>query len=121
MAPRPIEVAEALRNKVIVAPAKWQDDAGVEWFTKHFMPRYPSTPRHPAWPSGHAVHGGVISTMLLALFEDGNPDVRAEAEKIELWLGFGRVVGGIHWLVDIEAGIEIGRQAADAYIKIHQL
>jgi membrane-associated phospholipid phosphatase len=104
MAPRPIEVATAIREGRLTIPANWINDPDVDWFANHFLPSYIKTPKHPSWPSGHAAHGAAISKSLIATFEKDNELVAKEALSIKVWLGCGRILGGIHWPIDIQAG-----------------
>jgi membrane-associated phospholipid phosphatase len=65
-------------------------------------------PNHPSYPSAHACITGAIMSVLIDAF----PSERERLEGIITINGLSRVYAGIHYRFDIEAGDEIGRQAA---------
>jgi membrane-associated phospholipid phosphatase len=65
-------------------------------------------PNHPSYPSAHACITGAIMSVLIDAF----PSERERLEGILTINGLSRVYAGIHYRFDIEAGDQIGRQAA---------
>jgi membrane-associated phospholipid phosphatase len=65
-------------------------------------------PNHPSYPSGHSCLTSGIMNVLIDAF----PSERPYLEEIITVAGVSRVYAGIHYRFDIEAGREIGRQAA---------
>ncbi len=68
----------------------------------------PGTPRHPAYPSGHATYAGAASEMLSFFF----PDYTAEFDKLADNTGMGRLWAGVHWRSDHVQGMKLGRCVA---------
>lgn len=64
-------------------------------------------PNHPSYPSAHACITDAFLTVLGAAF----PSQLAEFEAISAESGMSRVLAGIHYRFDVEAGTEIGRAA----------
>lgn len=77
-------------------------------------------PGHASYPSGHAVIGGAVCTVLLAHFEDmpmqasdGSPSTtHAEIRKLGWDFGDAREILGIHYRSDIREGLLLGQRAA---------
>jgi hypothetical protein len=93
-------------------------------------------PGHSSWPSGHAVIGGAVATLLKAWFADGDwttltglppqesrdgviltpipgaSTVHQELNKLAWCYGQGRVFGGIHFRSDCTAGLALGEAVA---------
>ena len=65
-------------------------------------------PNHPSYPSGHSCITGAVMSVLMDVF----PSERDRLQAIMEEAGVSRVIGGIHYRFDIEAGQEIGRRAA---------
>ena len=70
-------------------------------------------PNHPSYPSAHACITGAIMSVLMDAF----PSERARLEGIITIAGLSRVYAGIHYMFDIAAGNEIGREAAALALK----
>jgi hypothetical protein len=100
-------------------------DAAVScWYTKSFyyVPR-PSQmdnsiktltglPNFPAYTSGHSTFSGAASTVLSYLFPDGASSFQAQADEASK----SRLYGGIHYKMDCEGGLKIGKMLGDKAI-----
>jgi membrane-associated phospholipid phosphatase len=62
----------------------------------------------PAYPSGHAVRGIVWASVLSQIFPERRDQLMALGRRI----GDDRVIAGIHWPSDIEAGQKLGAAIA---------
>jgi membrane-associated phospholipid phosphatase len=77
-------------------------------------------PCHPAYPSGHAVIGGAVATVLLATFadrpmaaSDQSPSTtHVELRKLAWNYGDARIILGIHYYSDVDEGLALGERAA---------
>jgi membrane-associated phospholipid phosphatase len=77
-------------------------------------------PCHPSYPSGHAVIGGAVCTVLLATFanrpmaaSDQLPSsTHEELRKLARNFGETRIILGIHYESDVTEGIALGERAA---------
>ena len=67
---------------------------------------YLDTPFFPAYVSGHATYSGAVGEVMAYLFPNDARLFRDKAEEA----AWSRVLGGIHWPVDGEEGLEIGRK-----------
>jgi hypothetical protein len=81
---------------LVVRP--WQADPNIAGLVGY--------PNHPSYPSGHSCFSGASAEILSYFFP---------AERESLWqladeASLSRFYGGIHYLFDLEAGKEIGRQ-----------
>ena len=71
------------------------------------------TPLFPAYPSGTSGYSGAAGEMLSYLFP----------ENEELWqkrsreAGMSRLWGGVHWKIDVEAGLGVGRNVARGVVE----
>lgn len=96
-------------------------DAGVTcWETKyHYLVSRPSQldptittpvglPNFPAYTSAHAAFSGAASALLSGLFPGETASLTASAEEAS----FSRVLGGIHYRFDGDAGLTQGRAVA---------
>jgi hypothetical protein len=78
------------------------------------------SPCHPAYPSGHAVIGGAVATVLLAAFaarpmaaSDQSPSTtHEELRKLARNFGEARITLGIHYQSDVDEGLALGERAA---------
>lgn len=68
-----------------------------------------AAPPHPSYPSAHACLSGGAGAMLVRLF----PSDREQIEALMREAGESRLWARIHYRVDIEAGNEVGRRAAE--------
>ena len=64
------------------------------------------TPSFPSYVSGHASASGAAEVVLARFFPDSVDWLRAQAEEAAL----SRLLGGIHYRSDNEAGLELGRE-----------
>jgi hypothetical protein len=65
-------------------------------------------PNHPSYPSNHACTGSATGRVLDGLFPDEGGRYFALAQEVAM----SRLFGGIHYRIDIDAGLEIGRKVA---------
>ncbi len=63
------------------------------------------TPAFPSYPSGHATASGAAEVVLAAFFPKKAEWLRGQAEEAAA----SRLLGGIHFRSDNEAGLELGR------------
>lgn len=64
-----------------------------------------ATPFFPAYPSGHATYSGAAAEVLEHLFPEARSSWRARAREA----ADSRIYGGIHYPMDGEAGLRMGR------------
>jgi hypothetical protein len=97
-------------------------DAAVScWYTKsyYYVPR-PSQmdnsiktltglPNFPAYTSGHSTFSSAASTVLSYLFPEGASTFQAQADEASK----SRLYGGIHYKMDCEGGLKIGKAVGD--------
>lgn len=69
-------------------------------------------PNSPSYPSEHAVVAGAASTILAYLFPDRADVFAAAAEEA----ANSRLLAGVHYPSDVEAGLELGRAVAEQVI-----
>ncbi|WP_136659087.1 phosphatase PAP2 family protein [Nitratireductor sp. XY-223] len=62
-----------------------------------------------AYPSGHAIRATVYGTLLSGIF----PEHEAEIMDLAQQVGYGRVVAGVHYPVDVTAGQKLGAAYAE--------
>jgi len=101
-------------------------------------------PGHSSWPSGHAVIGGAVATLLKAWFSDGDwstltgspmqesrdgvilspvsgtSTIHAELNKLAWNYGQGRCFAGIHFRSDCTAGMALGEAVALKWLSQQQ-
>lgn len=65
-------------------------------------------PNHPSYPSAHSC----ITSSFLTVLADAFPSERDEFEQMITDAGLARIIAGIHYRFDVEAGQQIGRGAA---------
>lgn len=80
---------------------------------KDWVP-YINTPPFPSYPSGHATTSGAAARVLSFLFPDGAAGFQKMADAAKE----SRLLGGIHYPVDNDVGLELGRLVGDAVIQI---
>ena len=71
-----------------------------------------TTPNFPGYPSGHAMFAGVASAVLGHFFPRDAAELAREAEEIAA----SRLWGGVHFKIDNDKGLDVGRQVAGVYI-----
>ncbi|RSK26439.1 phosphatase PAP2 family protein [Bacillus sp. HMF5848] len=64
------------------------------------------TPRHPSYPSGHAVVSGAAEEILAYFF----PAERRKLHKLAEENAMSRLYGGVHYPIDNSEGLRLGRQ-----------
>lgn len=67
---------------------------------------YLGTPLFPAYPSGTSHYSGAAGEVLAHVFPDDAKMWRARAVDA----GMSRLWGGVHWRIDVEQGLKMGRQ-----------
>ncbi len=73
------------------------------------------TPGHGSLPSGHATLAAFNTELLrLMLYRTGQPHRVRALDRLARRIAFNRVVAGVHFPVDSQAGYVIGRQLARA-------
>lgn len=65
-----------------------------------------------SYPSGHAIRATVFARLLAEIF----PEHRDALLRLAAEIGYGRVVAGVHYPVDVTAGFVIGNAYADVII-----
>jgi PAP2 superfamily protein len=70
------------------------------------------TPNHPSYPSAHSCLAGSVSTVLGQFFPGDAENYAALADQA----GEARIMAGIHFRTDIDAGLAIGHQVAKAIL-----
>jgi hypothetical protein len=71
------------------------------------------TPNHPSYPAAHACISAAAAEVIAYLFPREAESIRAKAED-NAW---SRLWAGIHYRSDIKAGLELGRQVAQAVLE----
>lgn len=66
---------------------------------------YLGTPLFPAYPSGTSNYSGAAGVVLGYVFPDDAKMWRARANEA----GMSRLWGGVHWRIDVEQGLKMGR------------
>lgn len=108
--PRPIE----MDYRVSVLYNRQVSDTGSGDDGRRLLPDpSPGTPRHPAYPSGHATYGGAASEILSYFF----PDYTEEFDRLADNCGMARLWAGIHWRSDHVEGVKLGRCVARMIIE----
>jgi membrane-associated phospholipid phosphatase len=71
------------------------------------------TPAHPSYPSGHACASGAAATALAAVFPGAATTLAARAREA----GLSTFYAGIHYQLDVDQGLALGQEAAQAAVK----
>lgn len=82
---------------------------------KTIVPSFP-IPNFPSYPSGHAAFSGAAATFLGHRF----PDEKQELNRLAEEAAQSRVVSGIHYPFDSEAGLWQGRRVAETAIALYE-
>lgn len=69
-----------------------------------------------AYPSGHAIRATVYARLLSEIF----PDRRQALMDLANQIGYGRVIAGVHYPMDVLAGQKLGEAYADAIVNRSQ-
>lgn len=70
-------------------------------------------PNHPSYPSAHSCQSGAWEAVLADAFPSERRSLRAMAEEAS----YSRVVGGLHYTFDGDAGLALGRKAGRLALK----
>jgi membrane-associated phospholipid phosphatase len=65
-------------------------------------------PNHPSYPSAHSCESGAFEGILVDAF----PAEREEIEALVQQANMSRIIGGLHYSFDGQAGLAIGRETA---------
>ncbi len=71
------------------------------------------TPAHPSYPSGHACASAAAATALGAVFPGAAATLAARAKEA----GLSTFYAGIHYQIDVDQGLALGQQAAQASVQ----
>jgi hypothetical protein len=71
-------------------------------------------PNHPSYPSNHACISGAIGRVLDAQF----PEKRGVYSRMAEQAGESRIYGGIHYRIDVDEGLKVGRKVADRALEV---
>lgn len=93
---------------LVERPVSWMRESNPTW-----LPDI-QTPPFPSYPSGHATVSGAASTILAAFFPHDQIQLEAWANDA----AYSRIVGGIHWPLDSQAGLAQGKQIS-AWVLTH--
>jgi hypothetical protein len=91
------------------AKYKWWTVRPISVIRDRYDPQFLSyliTPSFPSYVSGHASASGAAEVVLARFFPEKAEWLRAQAEEAAL----SRLLGGIHYRSDNEAGLELGRE-----------
>jgi acid phosphatase (class A) len=66
-----------------------------------------------AYPSGHAIRATVYARLLAEIF----PEHAAALLELARQIGYGRVIGGVHYPMDVLAGQKLGEAYADVIVE----
>jgi membrane-associated phospholipid phosphatase len=94
-----------------------QDGKYAYWYPRPHMldsgitPLFPA-PNFPSYPSNHSTYSSAMAEVLAYLFPSRAEAVRAIGKEA----GDSRIWAGIHYQIDNEAGVELGKKVADKFI-----
>jgi membrane-associated phospholipid phosphatase len=71
------------------------------------------TPNHPSYPAGHSTISSAAATILTYYFPENQANWLQKANEASM----GRVWGGIHFTIDAEQGIILGKRVGEAAIR----
>jgi acid phosphatase (class A) len=76
---------------------------------------HPVTDPRPvaAYPSGHAIRAVVYARLIAEIFPDRKEALMEFARQV----GYGRVIAGVHYPMDVLAGQRLGNACADVIVK----
>lgn len=95
-----------------------QDGKYTYWYARPHMldsgitPLFPA-PNFPSYPSNHSTYSAAMAEVLAYLFPTRADSVRLLAEEA----GESRIWAGIHFRMDHEAGVELGRKVAGKFLE----
>ncbi len=71
------------------------------------------TPLFPAYPSGTSGYSGAAGTVLAHLFPEDAELWRSKSKEA----GYSRLWGGVHWRIDVEAGLPMGQKVGGLVVE----
>ena len=66
---------------------------------------YMKSAQTPSYPSGHSTQGVLVSLLL----SDKHPEHTVEIRKLGLEIGYGRLMGKVHYQSDHNMGVDLGK------------
>jgi membrane-associated phospholipid phosphatase len=66
-------------------------------------------PNFPSYTSGHSTFSAAAATVLSYIFPDGASSFQAQAQEASM----SRLYGGIHYKMDCDGGLKIGKAVGD--------
>lgn len=78
------------------------------------LPTVVVTPRFPAYPSAHATLAGCTETMLSNFFPSESQIIKRIMEESAQ----SRLYAGVHFKVDNDEGLRLGRQIGEIVVKL---
>jgi hypothetical protein len=73
---------------------------------------FPTVPNHPSYPSAHSCNSGTAAAVLGSIF----PADAAELNRLAVEAGNSRLWAGIHFQSDLEAGLNLAHEVAQAVL-----
>lgn len=70
-------------------------------------------PNFPSYPSNHSTYSSAMAEVLAYLFPDRAESIRATAKEA----GDSRIWAGIHYEIDNQAGVELGKKVAGKFVR----
>jgi len=70
-------------------------------------------PNFPSYPSNHSTYSAAMAEVIAYLFPDRAESIRATAKEA----GDSRIWAGIHYEIDNQAGVELGKKVAGKFIR----
>ena len=67
--------------------------------------KYLKSAQTPSYPSGHSTQGVLVSLLL----SDKHPQHAVEIRKLGLEIGYGRLMGRVHYQSDHDLGVDLGK------------
>ncbi|MEQ9496047.1 MAG: hypothetical protein RIT81_04290 [Deltaproteobacteria bacterium] len=114
---RPEETVWAIANNKLkgVPPALKAKVDALDLATQNAFTAYPEgCPKHPSWPAMHSAAS--ISSMVLAVMFDLNPEQLTEARNLDYAVATFRTVAGVHFESDNIAGLQIGQKVIEDWL-----
>ena len=91
-------------------PENGINDLGLE---AGWQPYLEDTPFFPSYISGHATYSGAIAEVLSFIFPSRSKDFHDKAQEA----ANSRLWGGIHWRLDNEVGIDVGKKVGQVAVE----
>ena len=111
----------------VMAAALMLSAAAVMQFKHHFRVRRPAersplvqavllTPGHASYPAGHSTQGHILRSVLTRLVS-AKEELDDQLERLADRVGENRIVAGLHFKSDIDAGAKLGAELAAYFVK----